>query len=186
MSNELAENGLEFDIHLVVGPNDVHRRRGIQAGEGIQCLAQHVQSGIGHVADADAVLNGHVARPVDAAHTLGNLWPVAGAFQVGDDLADPEHQAQVGGGGLALGEHMGAVVVDGLPGRSHLAIRLDDGFDAGDLARVAGPDGVGNLVSTRPPICSTILRRRERSSSNLLETWEVSFMMCLAISPCGR
>jgi hypothetical protein len=66
------------------------------------------------MADADAVLRRHVAGFVDAAHALGDfLGFVAGAFEVGDDLADAEHQAQVGGGRLALGDDVGAVVVDG-------------------------------------------------------------------------
>jgi hypothetical protein len=48
-------------------------------------------------------------------------------FEVGDDLADAEHQAQVGGGRLALGDDVGAVVVDGFFELIDLAVGVDDG-----------------------------------------------------------
>ncbi|MPM67332.1 hypothetical protein SDC9_114254 [bioreactor metagenome] len=146
VGDQLADDRLEFGIDVAVGADHLLGLGGVEAGEGVERLAHQVERGFGQVADADAVLGRQMAGFVDAAHALGDLLGlVAGAFEIGDDLADAEHQAQVGSGRLALGDDVGAIVVDGLFQVVDLAVGFDDGFDAGHFARAVGVDGGRNL-----------------------------------------
>jgi hypothetical protein len=140
--------------------------------------------------------DGNVAIFVDAAHALGDLLGfVTGPFQVGDDLADAEHQAQIGSRRLALGDDVGAVVVNGFFKLIHFAVGIDDALDAANFAGGVGIDGSGNLgfdqaahlqhmgaqatevfVELAGEVLAFVHFRKCRSTSS---------PKCL-ISPCGR
>ena len=150
--DQLANDGLEFDIDLDVGTDDVERQRTVHAGESIERLMHHAQRRFGQMADADAVLLGQGAGLVDAAHTLGNfLGFVAATLKVGDDLADPQYQAQIGGDGLAPGDDVGAIVIDGLLEIVDLSIRVDNRPHPVDLTAYAGFDRRRDLGFDQPP-----------------------------------
>lgn len=98
------------------------------------------------MADADAVLRRHLAGFVDAANALGDLLGlVAGAFEIGNDLADAEDQAQIGSSRLTLGDQVGAVIVDGEFEVVDLAVGIDDVLDARHFAGAVGFNGRRNL-----------------------------------------
>ena len=81
--------------------------------------------------------------------TLG-VGFVARPFEVGDDLGDAEHQTQVRGGWLALGNHVRAIVIDGFLEIIDLTVGFDDLLDAAYFARTVGLDGSGDLGFDQP------------------------------------
>ena len=96
--------------------------------------------------DANAVLHRRMPLLVDAQSPFGDLLRlVADALEIGDDLADAEYQAQIGGGRLATGDDVRAVVVDGLFQLVDPLVGLDDVLDRVHLTGLEGIDGGGNL-----------------------------------------
>ena len=124
---------------------------------------------------------------VDAADALGDfLGFVAGAFQISDDLADAEYQAQVGSGRLALGDDMGAVVVDGFFQIIDLAVGFDDGFDAGHFARAVGLDGRRDLGFDHAAHLQDVGAQAAELFVELAGEVLAFVHVVFSLSPCGR
>ena len=137
--NQLTDDRFEFGVDLGIGTNDRSRLFGIKPSKGIQCLTHHDEGGFGKMPDANAELRRNVAIFVNAAHPLGNLLGlVTGPFQVSHNLADAQHQAQIGSRRLALGDDVGAVVVNGFFKLIHFVVGIDNALDAANFTGGVG------------------------------------------------
>ena len=109
----------ELLVHVLVLAHHFGRGGQIEAGEGIERLAQHVQRDAGHAADLDEA---RLQQPVAGVDQLGHARDLGGlvadALEVGDGLDHGHDHAQVAGGGLAARDDGAAVLVDArLPAR---------------------------------------------------------------------
>ena len=115
VGDELAQQAVEFLVDLVVLLQHFQRLGGVQAGKGIERLAQLGNRQVGFEAEvghrqAQPGRHTGVDQPLHRAGDARGF--VTDTLQIGDGLADRNQQPQVARGGLAAGDDGREIAVD--------------------------------------------------------------------------
>ena len=133
VGREQALQRLVLAVDVLVAGGGADRRIDVEPGERVERVTEHRAHELAEVAEVLPVAR-HlvVARDQVDREASELLGLVADALEIGDDLDDGDDEAKVGGGRLAPGEHLGAVLVDLDLERVDLVIVLrDDGPEIG-------------------------------------------------------
>jgi len=118
---------------------------GLDPGEGVERGAQQLERQFHRLRQADARHEGGFGA-VQATRRLGDLLGfVTDALEVGGDLDHRQHQAQVARGRLALGDDVGAFVIELDLGEVDRLVAVDDGVEQVELAAAQALERAAHL-----------------------------------------